>query len=75
MNGCAISSNTVTWGIAEATNGRVIAHLVKAKNAPEAGTGRHVHEAEFQIVMMLKGWARFMYEDKETRVSAGDCVH
>ncbi|VFU08105.1 Cupin (fragment) [Methylocella tundrae] len=24
---------------------------------------------------MTKGWARFMYEDKETFVQAGDCVH
>jgi mannose-6-phosphate isomerase-like protein (cupin superfamily) len=24
---------------------------------------------------MLKGWARFMYEDKDTLVKAGDCVH
>ncbi|SOZ71296.1 Cupin (fragment) (plasmid) [Cupriavidus taiwanensis] len=24
---------------------------------------------------MLKGWAKFMYEDKETLVEAGDCVH
>ena len=24
---------------------------------------------------MLKGWARFMYEDKEHLVAAGDCVH
>jgi mannose-6-phosphate isomerase-like protein (cupin superfamily) len=24
---------------------------------------------------MLKGWARFMYGDKETLVAAGDCVH
>jgi len=24
---------------------------------------------------MLKGWARFMYEDKGTLVKAGDCVH
>ena len=46
-------------GIAQATHGRVIAHLVRANLAPETGTG----------------WARFMYEDKETRVSAGDCVH
>jgi hypothetical protein len=42
-----------------ATHGRVIAHLVRANLAPETGTG----------------WARFMYEDKETLVSAGDCVH
>jgi mannose-6-phosphate isomerase-like protein (cupin superfamily) len=62
-------------GVAQATGGRVIAHLVKANEAPEAGTGWHIHEAEFHIVYMLKGWARFMYEDKETLVSAGDCVH
>ena len=46
-------------GIVQATHGRVIAHLVRANLAPETGTG----------------WARFMYEDKETLVSAGDCVH
>ncbi|QJW84120.1 cupin domain-containing protein [Ramlibacter terrae] len=62
-------------GVAEATNGKVIAHLVKANMAPEKGTGWHRHEAEFQIVLMLKGWAKFMYEDQETLVSAGDCVH
>lgn len=62
-------------GIAKATQGRVIAHLVKANEPPEEGTGWHRHEAEFHIVYMLKGWARFMYEDKETLVSAGDCVH
>ena len=43
--------------------------------APEKGTGWHRHEAEFQIVIMTKGWARFMYGDQETLVEAGDCVH
>jgi quercetin dioxygenase-like cupin family protein len=62
-------------GIAEATGGRVIAQLVRAKDAPEAGTGWHHHVADFHIVIMLKGWAKFMYEDKDTLVSAGDCVH
>ncbi|MEO6320965.1 MAG: cupin domain-containing protein [Polaromonas sp.] len=62
-------------GIAEATNGQVIAHLVKANMAPERGTGWHRHEADFQIVIMIKGWARFMYEDKETLVETGDVVH
>jgi quercetin dioxygenase-like cupin family protein len=62
-------------GISEATNGKVIAQLVIANNAPEKGTGWHRHEAEFHIVYMLRGWAKFMYEDKETLVSAGDCVH
>ena len=62
-------------GVEAATAGRVIAHLVKANIAPERGTGRHRHEAEFQIVFMLKGWAKFMYGDHETLVEAGDCVH
>jgi mannose-6-phosphate isomerase-like protein (cupin superfamily) len=64
-------------GIAEATGGQVICHLVKA-NAdmpPEDGTGWHKHECDFQIVIMMKGWARFMYEDKPTLVKAGDVVH
>jgi quercetin dioxygenase-like cupin family protein len=62
-------------GVEAATHGQVIAHLVKANMAPERGTGWHRHEADFQIVYMLKGWARFMYGDKETLVEAGDCVH
>ena len=62
-------------GIEQATAGRVIAQLVKANQAPKKGTGWHRHEADFHIVIMIKGWARFMYGDKETLVEAGDCVH
>jgi len=62
-------------GIEAATRGKVIAQLVVAHNAPEKGTGWHRHEADFHIVIMVRGWAKFMYEDKETLVSAGDCVH
>ena len=62
-------------GVADATNGKVIAQLVKANHAPEKGTGWHRHVADFHIVIMTKGWARFMYEDKETLVSTGDVVH
>jgi quercetin dioxygenase-like cupin family protein len=62
-------------GIEQATAGRVLAQLVKAHEAPEKGTGWHRHEADFHIVIMLKGWARFMYGEQETLVEAGDCVH
>ncbi|MEA9568928.1 cupin domain-containing protein [Polynucleobacter sp. AP-Nickl1-40-C4] len=62
-------------GVAKATKGKVIAHLVKANKPPENGTGWHYHVAEFQIVIMTKGWAKFMYEDKVTLVEAGDVVH
>ncbi|MEP7059042.1 MAG: cupin, partial [Caldimonas sp.] len=30
---------------------------------------------KFHIVFMTKGWARFMYGDRDTLVEAGDCVH
>ena len=62
-------------GVAAATGGKVVAHLVRAKLPPTDGTGWHTHTADFHIVIMTKGWARFMYEDKVTLVSAGDCVH
>ena len=62
-------------GIAKATHGKVVAHLVKAKLPPTDGTGWHKHVADFQIVIMVKGWARFMYEDQVTLVEAGDVVH
>jgi hypothetical protein len=43
----------------------VICDLVKANPEcpPENGTGWYRHDCEFQIVIMMKGWARFMYED------------
>jgi quercetin dioxygenase-like cupin family protein len=62
-------------GIADATGGQVIAHLVKANKPPTDGTGWHRHDCNFQIVIMMKGWAKFMYEDKPTLVKAGDVVH
>ena len=62
-------------GVAAATRGKVIAHIAKANMPPDNGTGWHYHVAEFQIVIMLKGWARFMYGKTPTLVSAGDCVH
>ena len=52
-------------GIAKATNNQVIAHLMKANTAPESGTGWHRHEAHFQIVIMVKGWARFKYATRK----------
>jgi quercetin dioxygenase-like cupin family protein len=62
-------------GIAAATGGKVIAHLVKANLPPTNGTGWHKHIADFQIVIMMKGWAKFMYGDKVTLVKAGDVIH
>ena len=62
-------------GVADATHGNVLVQRVKANQAPEKGTGWHRHEATFHVVIMTKGWAKFMYGDQETLVEAGDCVH
>ena len=63
-------------GVAEATHGRVLAHITAQLHS---GCNLlliipYPHVAEFQIVYMLKGWAKFMYEDKIHLVEAGDCV-
>lgn len=63
-------------GVRDATNGAVLAQLVRAHDLPDAGgTGLHTHQMQFHIVYMLTGWAKFRYEGKETLVEAGDCVH
>jgi hypothetical protein len=46
-------------------------NLAPPSTAPD-GTGT---TPNFIIVIMLKGWARFMYNDKLTLVKTGDCVH
>ena len=43
-------------GVADATNGKVIAQLVKANLAPEKGTGWRRHVADFPIVVMAKAF-------------------
>ncbi|WP_298721308.1 cupin domain-containing protein [uncultured Ferrovibrio sp.] len=61
-------------GIAEATNGRFNAEVIRAKEASQGGTGRHYHKLDFQMVYMLKGWAKFDYEGEGTYTfKAGDC--
>jgi quercetin dioxygenase-like cupin family protein len=62
-------------GIKAATDGKLLVQLVHANAMPKDGTGWHYHEADCHVIFMLTGWARFMYEDQETLVSAGDCVH
>lgn len=62
-------------GIKDATDGQVICHLVRAAKPADEGTGWHIHVLNFQIVIMNKGWAKFMYGDQSVLVEAGDVVH
>ena len=62
-------------GVKDATDGRVVVQLVKANDVPGTGTGWHYHEADYHVVYMISGWAKFMYEEIVTLVEVGDCVH
>ncbi len=62
-------------GIAAATEGRVIAHVIKAITPLHSKTP-HFHETEFQLVYVLKGWIEFNYEGVgKVRLTPGSCVH
>jgi len=63
-------------GIGEATDGRVVAHVIRGKpGAPFSGQP-HRHHTTFQLVYVLTGWIEFEYEGQGVvRLEAGSCVH
>ena len=50
--------------IADATNGLVVAHVIKMVPPcnPAEVSKRHYHEVEFQMIYVLKGWIKGEYE-------------
>jgi uncharacterized RmlC-like cupin family protein len=63
-------------GIRDATNGAILAHVIRAKPGMHAKPERHHHEVQFQMVYVLKGWVRFHYEGVgEVTLKPGSCVH
>jgi quercetin dioxygenase-like cupin family protein len=63
-------------GIRAATDGRVVAHVIRA--APDAGFSSepHVHKTTFQLIYILRGWIEFEYEDQGTvRLETGSCAY
>ena len=63
-------------GIREATQGRVVAHVIRAA-AGQAFAGQpQLHRTSFQLVYVLKGWIEFGYEGQGVaRLEAGSCEH
>jgi mannose-6-phosphate isomerase-like protein (cupin superfamily) len=60
-------------GIKDATKGKVLAHVIRARQPCQGPSGYHSHGLEFQMNYMLKGWARMEFEDiGEIRLEAGD---
>jgi len=62
-------------GIADASNGDVVAHVIRAKDGHSATGQWHVHDCTFQMIYILKGWVRFEYEGQgEKLLKPGDSV-
>src|SRR5690348_4463158 len=62
-------------GIARATGGKVLAHVIRARPGRQAKPERHYHGVKFQMVYVLKGWIEFDYEGVgRVRLKKGSCV-
>ena len=66
-------------GIADATHGKMRAHIVRVKQGGDTPdlhtTGLHKHECDFQMFYVLKGTIKFVYEGVGERTfGPGDCV-
>ena len=60
-------------GVKDATDGKVLAHVIRATGPSEGPGGYHAHALEFQMNYLLKGWIRVEFEDVgELRMEAGD---
>lgn len=47
--------------------------IVNAKLEPGASIGMHIHEDTSEIMYILSGSGKYIYEDKEEKVSKGMC--
>ncbi len=63
-------------GIARATDGRVVAHVIRAVPGAAFAGAPHLHRTTFQLVYVLRGWIEFEYEGRgPVRLEAGSCVY
>lgn len=63
-------------GIKAATDGRVVAHVIRSAAGKDFSSQPHFHRTQFQLVYILKGWIEFEYEGQGiVRLETGSCVH
>lgn len=63
-------------GIGQATEGRVVAHVIRAAEGADFSGQPHLHDTQFQLVYVLRGWVEFEYEDHGVvRLEAGSSVY
>ena len=51
-------------GIKSATDGKFVAHVIRAVPGKHTEPQWHTHNLEFQMVYVLKGWVKFEYEEE-----------
>lgn len=64
-------------GTKAGTKGEYIAHIIRAngKKMKDEVQQWHVHDCDFQFVLVLNGWAEFEYEGQgRRRIEKGDCL-
>ena len=49
-------------GVKDATKGKFVAHVIRAVPGMHTEPQWHVHNLDFQMVYILKGWVKFEYE-------------
>jgi hypothetical protein len=62
-------------GIARATNGLAVAHVIKMIPPcdPAVVSKRHYHDVEFQMIYVLKGWISGEYDGEVVTMREGSC--
>ncbi len=64
-------------GIKDGTRGEYVAHIIRhnGKKQQDQVQQWHVHECDFQFVLVLNGWATFEYEGQgERTIRKGDAI-
>ena len=62
-------------GVAAATEGRVGAHVIRARGASATPGEQHHHALDFQLVYVVRGWVEFEYAGVgRVRLEAGSSV-
>jgi quercetin dioxygenase-like cupin family protein len=63
-------------GIDRATEGKVLAQVIRARQPSEGPGDEHTHTLDFQMVYILKGWMKTRFEGEgERTLEAGDCMY
>ena len=63
-------------GIDAATEGKVLAQVIRARQPCDGPGDEHTHSLDFQMVYVLKGWMRTSFAGVgERTLEAGDCMY